>query len=405
MEGTTVLRFESASAGVDPSDLVNVSELCDELFTSLGRSDQRRWAEVYVKGLLAVPGRKSIRRISEQIVGRDADQSLQQFVNQSPWAWGPVRQRVAERIGRAMRPTAWVVREVVFPKNGDNSVGVARQYAPAAGRMLNCQRGLAVFLAGEQGAVPVDWRLLMPKAWDEDAERRAKTRVPDDEKSKATWQYLLDAFDEMTGSWGLPAMPVVVDLSGDPAMVPLLGGLEERGMSYLAEVSASMPVSSVNVVGTARQPRTVGQLVAAAAQRGRTTLAWRDERTGGITTSDFVVAPLPRHLPADGRPARLMRPRHVLAEWPEGHNRPRAVWTTNLGATGIRELVSLLRARGQAEAQCARLAEEFGLRHFEGRSFQGWHHHVTLVSAAHGYRVLQEMERDGFAEELLRPYA
>ncbi|MBW4717760.1 IS701 family transposase [Saccharothrix sp. SC076] len=380
-------------------------DYCEELFTTLGRSDQRRWAETYVKGLLVVPGRKSIRRISEVVVGRDADQSLQQFVNQSPWAWAPVRRRLAEQVSQAMRPRAWVVREVVFPKNGDNSVAVARQYAPTAGRMLNCQRAVGVFLAGDQGASPVDWRLLMPKAWDDDAERRAKTRVPADEKSKPTWQYLLDAFDEMTGSWGLPVAPVVVDLSGDPGVFPLLGGLEERGMRYLAQVSTSTPVLPVNLVGAQNQPRTVGQLVAAAARRGRTTLSWRDERTGAVTTSDFVVATLSGHA-GDGRPGKLPWVRHVLAEWPAGQARPRAVWTTNLGAAGIRELVGLMRARDQAEAQVVRLTEEFGLRHFEGRSFQGWHHHTTLVSAAHGYRLLRALEHEGYPEErLLRPYA
>ncbi|MFC0110199.1 hypothetical protein ACFFRB_28540 [Kibdelosporangium aridum subsp. largum] len=38
----------------------------------------------------------------------------------------------------------------------------------------------------------------------------------------------------------------------------------------------------------------------------------------------------------------------------------------------------------------ARLRDDFGLRHFEGRSYAGWHHHVTLVSAAHW--TLQQLE-------------
>ncbi|MGM1063937.1 IS701 family transposase [Saccharothrix sp. Mg75] len=399
--------FQAVSAGADPSDLFDLSEYCDELFTTLGRSDQRRWAETYVRGLLLVPGRKSIRRISEMVVGRDADQSLQQFVNQSPWAWAPVRGRLAGRVDRALRPRAWVVKEVVFPKNGDNSVAVARQYAPSAGRMLNCQRAVGVFLAGDQGAVPVNWRLVMPKAWDDDVERRAKTRVPEDERSRRTWQYLLDCFDEMTGNWGLPAAPVVVDLSGDPGLLPLLGGLEERGMRYLAQVSTSTPVAPVNLVGAPNQPRTIGQLVAAAARSGRTSLGVRDEVTGAVTTSEFVVATLTGYSgQADGRPGRSPWLRHVLAEWPAGQARPRAVWVTNLGSTGIGELVGLLRADRKVDAQVPRLTEEYGLRHFEGRSFRGWHHHVTLVSAAQGYGQLREAATQAEGEEWrLRPYA
>ncbi|GAA3436544.1 hypothetical protein GCM10018954_061530 [Kutzneria kofuensis] len=54
----------------------------------------------------------------------------------------------------------------------------------------------------------------------------------------------------------------------------------------------------------------------------------------------------------------------------------------------------------------ARLNDGFGLRHFEGRSFRGWHHHVTLASAAHAYATLSAMDEE-YADELatLRPYA
>lgn len=390
-------RFEMRSGGTGPADLSDLSEFCDELFVTLGRSDQRRWAETYVKGLLVVPGRKSIRRISEVVVGRDVDQSLQQFVNQSPWEWAPVRRRLAEWVNRVMRPRAWVVREVVFPKNGASSVGVARQYAPSAGRTLNCQRAVAVFLAGERGATPVNWRLVLPKEWDDDAGRRAKTRLPEGERSRRQWEYLLECFDEMTGSWGLPVLPVVVDLGGDPGVFPLLDGLEERGVRYLARVSTGLPPASANPVGAPNRHR----LVPSASRRGRTTLSWRDETTGEVTTSDFVAATL-----RDSRPGRSPWPRHVLAEWPVGQGRPRAVWATNPGVTAARDLVGLLHAGSRADAELPRLADGFGLRQFEGRSFQGWHHHVTLVSAAHGYALLKRLAHQVRGEEqLLRKYA
>jgi SRSO17 transposase len=34
-----------------------------------------------------------------------------------------------------------------------------------------------------------------------------------------------------------------------------------------------------------------------------------------------------------------------------------------------------------------------GLDHFEGRSFGGWHHHVTLVSIAHGFLTMERLGR------------
>lgn len=392
---------ERATDEAGPRGTPGLAEFCDELFETLGRSDQRRWAEVYVRGLLLVPGRKSIRRISEGVLGHDAGQSLQQFVNQSPWPWAPVRRSLAGLVNRVARPRAWVVREVAFPKNGASSVGVARQYAPSERRMLNCQRAVGVFLVGDRGAVAVNWRLLLPRSWDDDAGRRAKSRVPEGERSRRAWQYPLECFDEMAGSWGLPVAPVVVDLGGDPDALPLLGGLEERGMRYLARVSAATPVLPVNLVGASGGARTVGQLVAAAARRGRTALSWRDEATGAVTASDFVLTTLPGHARAGGG-----RPRHVLAEWQAGEDRPQAVWIANPGPVGLRELVDLLHAEALVGAEVDRLSEGFGLLHFEGRSFRGWHHHVTLASVAHGYRVLTREDRPGCEDgRLLRPHA
>lgn len=116
-----------------------LSEYCDVLFASLARSDQRRWAEIYIRGLLATPGRKSLASISERMLGRRAIQPLQQFVNQSNWDHAAVRAHLGALTAATIRPCAWAIEEAAFPKNGANSVGVARQFAHAAGRTLNCQ--------------------------------------------------------------------------------------------------------------------------------------------------------------------------------------------------------------------------------------------------------------------------
>ncbi len=164
-----------------------------------------------MRGLAEVSGRKSVRRISEYVLGRRADQSLQQFVNQSSWAWEPVRQQLAEDAAAILSPSAWVVEEAVMPKNGNSSVGVERQYSQAAGRVLNCQIGLALMVSGQAGAVPVNWRLLLPRSWDSDEIRRSRSRVPDHERHRSRWHFLFDMLDEITLGWGMKPLPVVVD--------------------------------------------------------------------------------------------------------------------------------------------------------------------------------------------------
>ncbi|MET9240106.1 IS701 family transposase [Nonomuraea sp. NPDC051941] len=348
-----------------------LSPFCEDLFTSFLRSDQRRWGEVYVHGLVSVPGRKSIRRISNHVVGRPVDQCLQQFINQSPWDWAPVRQRLAQLLVEAIRPKAWVLEEVVFPKNGSKSVGVARQFANSAGRLLNCQIGLAVVMVGEDGGCPVNWRLLLPRSWDEDDGLRSRARVPAHEHSRPHWRHLLQAVDEMVVDWGLPPAPIVVDGRSMPGVELLLAGLAERGLPYLVRVSpGTLPAGGS---GLPARP---------------------------------VLEPLrPRLQVVQGQAGT----RPLYQQQGQGHrwyprSGARAMWLTDLGRNRVSDLAGLVGLRNRAASVLASVAAESGLQHFEGRSFQGWHHHVTLVSVAHAYRLLGGLDGRESEELCLRPH-
>ncbi|MFD1052366.1 transposase, partial [Kibdelosporangium lantanae] len=74
--------------------LRQLRDYCDRVLSSLGRVDQRRWGEVYIRGLIFCEGRRSIKHIAAH-VGGCSEQSLQQFVNQSPWDPEPVRRQLA----------------------------------------------------------------------------------------------------------------------------------------------------------------------------------------------------------------------------------------------------------------------------------------------------------------------
>ncbi|WP_446689056.1 IS701 family transposase [Saccharothrix tamanrassetensis] len=388
-------------------DSEHLSRFCQDFFMPLTRSDQRRWAEMYVRGLIYVPGRKSIRRISDHVVGWRADQCLQQFVNQSPWRWEPVRLGLARHLVSEVTPRAWVVQEAVFPKNGDSSVGVAKQYVSSARRTLNCQLGLAVFMACHESSFPVNWRLMLPRCWDDDDKRRARTHVPADERHRHRWSYLLEALDEMVGEWSLTPPPVLVDARHEIQVEQLVQGLEERGLSYVVQVGPDTPAVPAANRSSERQV-TVEELVTLSARRGRMTVHWGDRADGGPAGSHFVAATVPGR--AGAGPVRIVpgapypRLRRVLAEWPSGRVRPSSVWLTNLDSSRMSELIGLVRLPGRTNQDLTRLQCDFGLRHFEGRSFRGWHHHVTLASVAHAYSTLNR-QRQRQPEMSLRPYA
>src|SRR6478609_1636682 len=78
-----------------------------EVFEPMARRDQRRWGEVYLRGLMLDGKRKSIEPMAARLQDGD-EQCLQQFVNQSPWQWEPVRERLAVRMSELIEPEAWV---------------------------------------------------------------------------------------------------------------------------------------------------------------------------------------------------------------------------------------------------------------------------------------------------------
>ena len=94
----------------------------------LGRVERQTHASEYVRGLLLDGERKSITPLAERVPGSDV-QALRQFVNQSPWAWAPLQAALTTLLLDRLLPEAvLILDETSFPKKGDQSVGVARQY-------------------------------------------------------------------------------------------------------------------------------------------------------------------------------------------------------------------------------------------------------------------------------------
>src|SRR5213083_2936688 len=163
-----------AVAGLSDRELARARgrlvEFSLEMFESMARKDQRRWGEVYLRGLMLDGRRKSIEPMAARLDGGD-EQCLQQFVNQSPWDERVVRANLARRVSAAIEPRAWIVDDTGFPKFGRASVGVARQYSGTLGKVGNCQIGVSVSAATDEASCPLDWRLFLPEEWDRDEQR------------------------------------------------------------------------------------------------------------------------------------------------------------------------------------------------------------------------------------------
>ncbi|MGN5376611.1 IS701 family transposase [Streptomyces lasalocidi] len=229
-----------------------VTVFAERLFAHLPRADQRRWAQAYLEGLLATPGKKSVRRLAAAVsASPTAGQSLRQFVNSSPWDWGPARRELARWTQEREPVRAWTLGRAVLPKRGDRSVGVQRRFVASSGRTLNCQLAMGAFLSTRTVIVPVDWHLLLSERWAADQQLRGRARIPESVRHRPVWEHALALVDSMVERSRHPAVPVVADMSDCQDAGPLV-----RGLSYGVGRTSSSPYrAGSRSIPAGRRPR------------------------------------------------------------------------------------------------------------------------------------------------------
>lgn len=372
---------------------------------AMGRSEQRRWGGVYLRGLMLDGRRKSIEPMADRLEDGD-EQCLQQFVNQSPWEERLVRANLARRMTSEIAPEAWIVDDTGFPKKGRFSVGVARQYSGTLGRVDNCQIGVSISAATDQASCPVNWRIFIPAEWDTDTDRRAKAHVPEEIHHEPKWALALEMIDELRG-WGLRA-PLVCADAGYGEITAFRTGLEEREIPYIVQVKAATSAYLETATpetpawsGRGRppvaryraKPSSLRDLVVAAGSEQAVEVCWREGSRGPMRSRFVALRVRPANIELRRSAANTgteLPARWLLAEWPTGADAPTDYWLSSLPAdTPLAELVRLGKLRWRIEHDYRELKDVLGLDHFEGRSYRGWHHHVTLVSVAHAFLTLE----------------
>ncbi|MBM7773280.1 hypothetical protein JOD54_003484 [Actinokineospora baliensis] len=348
-----------------------LDELCAPLFASLPRHDQRRKGVEYLHGLLRATGRKSIRNIAHAIGDQATEQYLHHFISDSTWEAVPVRRALADYVARVARPRALVVRPLLIPKAGKHSVGVDKHFSPDLGQTLNAQRAMGVWSVGDEVAVPVDWRLHLSRAWAADAGRRDRAAIPDCVRAETELECGIEAY---LGVAGQARLPVVLDARvGDvPAAVTRLRG---AGAPLLVRVSATQPLTAVDPatrLGT--EPLAARQIMAAVRESRRPVAG----RWPLLAASTLVRLP--------GGQDELV----LLGFGSAGHPWPEQLWLSDQTGASAADLLRLSELLTRVDHDLARFADRAGMRDFTGRSFAGWHRHMTLASAAHAVLAMTE---------------
>ncbi|MBV8931200.1 MAG: transposase [Kutzneria sp.] len=360
--------------GADAQDAA-LTELCSTLFASLPRSDQRGKSINYLRGLLGTPGRKSIRNIAALLGGQATEQSLHHFISSSTWDWIPVRQELARHVVATVPPQAWVVRPMVIPKAGQHSVGVDRYFFPGVGRALNAQQAVGVWATSDGLSAPVNWRLHLSRTWLEHDLRRSQACIPDDVVPETLADCTARAYLQVMNRWQVPARPVVLD-ARDTNTFAAIGRLRAAGAPLLMRVSGTLELTVVDPALPGYGPDGI--------PTHQILIAARDMRR--LATETTLVAAVRVRLPRQaGEAGHLSRGGELLllGEWSMGQYWPAKLWLTDMTAAQPASLVRLGMLMDRVDRDFDEITDKVGIRDFAGRSFTGWHRHVTLASVAH----------------------
>ncbi|QBI55455.1 IS701 family transposase [Streptomonospora litoralis] len=355
-------------------------ELGARLFSSLRRSDQRRRAMEYLRGLLTTPGRKSVRNMAALLGGTGTDQSLHHFISTSPWDWRPMRRSLAEYVVDTAPPRAWVIRPLCDSRGGRRST-VVPAGLDSGGEPTDLSRVIGVWAASDASAVPVNWHVHVEGDGPATPEAGG-----------------IDACLELLAEWRLPSRPVVLDLpSASEAAAESLRRLRAFGLHPVARVTGGLPltVADRSLPGHDGRTRTAGEIMHAARELRRSVQGdprvpqQRFQRQGRHSTGLVDTAASVRvRLDARSRSGAGFA---LVGLGPASRSWPQELWLSALPRQQSAVAVSILRTLADlTDRSRDTVGERVGMRDYTGRSAAGWHRHTTLASAAHALMVLPE---------------
>ena len=354
---------------------------------------------MYIRGLLLDGERKSIEPMAARLPEGNV-QAMQQSIGQSPWPWAPVWQRLAQRMTTELAPDpVWTIDDAGFAKQGRHSVGVARRYSGTLGKTANCQVAVSLHQVGAEESAILDWRLYLPQSWTQDPGRRSEAGIPTAVKFQTKWQLALDMIDEARG-WGLRCGMVLAD-AGYGESTEFREGLETRQLPYAVGIPSTVrvwtkPPRLRKARGRRRRPtvyhygeqRPYAVREVAAKARGWKQVRWREGTKGWLESRFHACRVQPAHGFDEGEPPHPEV--WLLVEWPPGGKEPTKYFLCHLPENyALRRTVRLVKSRWKIEQDYQQLKEELGLDHYEGRTWTGWHHHVTLDMLAHAFLTLE----------------
>jgi len=383
------------------------------LSEGLGHADRHAGLKGYCTGLMLPLARKSVEPMAASLEPQRVSarhQALHHFVAKSEWSDAALLERVRDWVAPSLGlqdGCYWIVDDTGFPKKGRHSVGVARQYCGQLGKQDNCQVAVSLSLASTQGSVPVAYQLYLPQDWADDPVRRQAAGVPEEVAFTTKPAIALEQMRRAITQGVRPG--VVLADAGYGDETAFRDSLTALGLLYAVGIR---PATTVWAPGTAplppkawvgrgvkptklrrepgNEPVSVKALAMGLPPQAWQTVTWREGTNAELSGRFAALRVRPAH--RDYLQTTLRAQEWLLIEWPEGEKEPvKYFLSTAPEYASLAQLVFVAKMRWRIERDYQDLKQDFGLGHFEGRSWRGFHHHASLSIAAYGFLMAQRL--------------
>lgn len=370
----------------------------DQIGAELGLKARRESFAIYALGIFGDGERKSIEPIAARACADPdradaAHQRLLHFAANSPWSDHRVRRSAAQYALAEMTKKeaidTWIIDDTGFLKQGKHSVGVQRQYTGSAGKVTNCQIGVSLSVATRTDQLPIDFALYLPEDWLTPG-RRKEAHIPDEVVFKTKPELALDLIRQAVVDGVAPGLTLADAAFGSSR--DFRDGIRKLGLHYAVAVNSSTVVSVVDKRDRLRDEIISVQALAQRidSQGGFRRCTWR-EGTKEDLSARFALR---RIVPAydDARGIEKRETLSLLIEWRDGESEPANYFLCSLPNRWTRKkLIRLVMQRWRTERAYQDLKGELGLDHYEGRSFPGWHHHISVVLCCYAFIVAERV--------------
>lgn len=353
-------------------------ERYSEYFRTTTR-DTGETAKKYMHGQYLLEGKVLPTTIPKMVDGCN-NQNLQHFITESPWDEKGVIKQIqydTSELTGDEKEGALSVDGVAFPKQGNKSVGVSRQWCGRLGKVENCQVGVFLGYSDNHGnRILMGKRLYLPKEWAEDDKRREEAGVPEEIEFKTKPELGLDLIHEAVENnvpfgW----------INGDTAYgrsIKFRESLDGDDLTYMLDIPCDTLVWLPGWIDSStgkphRPPKRVDELKDELDSSQMVRVFIRDTYRGELWTN---VSTLRVHPVKDNEP--MEEEWLVIRDDENKDNKTRYQFSNASPNTSLKKLVNMSARRYWIERAIEDAKGEVGMADYEVRKWKGWHHHMTM---------------------------